>query len=64
METVETYRDGVCKTCDAVDGNIKSMYQVCEALTMWNLEFCSNHDSSASLNALSPVGLAAGFLLL
>ena len=28
VDTVETYRDGVCKTCDAVDGNIKSMYQV------------------------------------
>ena len=28
VDTMETYRDGVCKTCDAVDGNIKSMYQV------------------------------------
>ena len=28
VETVETYRDGVCKTCDEVDGNIKSMYQL------------------------------------
>ena len=28
VDTVETYRDGVCKTCDAVDGNIKAMYQV------------------------------------
>ena len=26
--TLETYRDGVCKTCDEVDNNIKSMYQV------------------------------------
>merc|ERR1712217_245164 len=25
--TLETYRDGVCKTCDEVDNNIKSMYQ-------------------------------------
>ncbi len=24
----ETYRDGVCKTCDEVDSNIKSMYQL------------------------------------
>ena len=23
-----TFRDGVCKTCDEVDGNIKSMYQL------------------------------------
>jgi len=28
VETMETYRDGVCKTCDAVDTNIKTMYQV------------------------------------
>jgi len=28
VETVETYRDGVCKTCDAVDDNIKGMYQL------------------------------------
>ncbi len=28
VETVEAYRDGVCKTCDEVDGNIKSMYQL------------------------------------
>jgi len=28
VEAVETYRDGVCKTCDEVDGNIKAMYQV------------------------------------
>jgi len=26
--TLETYRDGVCKTCDEVDNNIKSMYQL------------------------------------
>ncbi|XP_076236436.1 BLOC-1 related complex subunit 6 isoform X2 [Calliopsis andreniformis] len=25
---LETYRDAVCKTCDAVDHNIKSMYQL------------------------------------
>jgi len=28
VDTVETYRDGVCKTCDAVDDNIKGMYQL------------------------------------
>lgn len=28
VDTMETYRDGVCKTCDAVDNNIKTMYQV------------------------------------
>ena len=28
VDTLETYRDGVCKTCDEVDGNIKSMYQL------------------------------------
>ncbi len=28
VDAVETYRDGVCKTCDEVDGNIKSMYQL------------------------------------
>ena len=28
VDTLETYRDGVCKTCDEVDSNIKSMYQV------------------------------------
>ena len=28
MDCVETYRDTVCKTCDSVDGNIKSMYQL------------------------------------
>merc|ERR1711915_1164392 len=27
VENVQTYRDGVCKTCDAVDDNIKGMYQ-------------------------------------
>lgn len=26
--TLETYRDGVCKTCDEVDNNIRSMYQL------------------------------------
>lgn len=33
---LETYRDTVCKTCDAVDHNIKSMYQLmakCEELS-------------------------------
>lgn len=33
---LETYRDAVCKTCDAVDHNIKSMYQLmakCEELS-------------------------------
>lgn len=28
MSTIETFRDSVCKTCDKVDSNIKSMYQV------------------------------------
>jgi len=28
VDTMETYRDGVCKTCDSVDTNIKTMYQV------------------------------------
>jgi len=28
VETVETYRDGVCKTCDSVDDNIKGMYRL------------------------------------
>ncbi|KAF2345777.1 BLOC-1-related complex subunit 6, partial [Trinorchestia longiramus] len=28
VDCVETYRDTVCKTCDAVDANIKSMYQL------------------------------------
>jgi len=30
VETVQTYRDGVCKTCDEVDSNIRAMYQVRE----------------------------------
>lgn len=25
---LETYRDAVCKTCDTIDFNIKSMYQL------------------------------------
>ncbi|KAF4532798.1 hypothetical protein B566_EDAN002648 [Ephemera danica] len=36
VECLETYRDAVCKTCDAVDSNIKSMYQLmakCEELS-------------------------------
>ena len=28
VDCVETYRDGVCKTCDEVDNNIKAMYQL------------------------------------
>ncbi|KAF7408354.1 importin-9-like isoform X1 [Vespula maculifrons] len=35
---LETYRDAVCKTCDAVDHNIKSMYQLmakCEELSKY-----------------------------
>jgi len=28
VETVQTYRDGVCKTCDEVDSNIRAMYQL------------------------------------
>ncbi|XP_044006862.1 BLOC-1-related complex subunit 6 isoform X2 [Aphidius gifuensis] len=28
VDCLETYRDAVCKTCDAVDHNIKSMYQL------------------------------------
>lgn len=28
VDTLETYRDGVCKTCDEVDSNIKAMYQM------------------------------------
>lgn len=36
VECLEVYRDAVCKTCDAVDSNIKSMYQLmakCEELS-------------------------------
>ncbi|XP_011308416.1 uncharacterized protein BORCS6 isoform X2 [Fopius arisanus] len=36
VDCLETYRDAVCKTCDAVDHNIKSMYQLmakCEELS-------------------------------
>ncbi|XP_049807297.1 uncharacterized protein LOC126249660 [Schistocerca nitens] len=36
VECLETYRDAVCKTCDAVDSNIKLMYQLmakCEELS-------------------------------
>jgi len=28
VETVQAYRDGVCKTCDEVDSNIRGMYQL------------------------------------
>nr|ACO15759.1 C17orf59 homolog [Caligus clemensi] len=28
VSSIEIYRDAVCKTCDEVDGNIKSMYQL------------------------------------
>lgn len=28
VDCLETYQDAVCKTCDAVDSNIKSMYQL------------------------------------
>jgi len=28
VETVQTYRDGVCKTCEEVDSNIRAMYQL------------------------------------
>jgi len=28
VEHVQTYRDGVCKTCDSVDSNIRAMYQL------------------------------------
>ncbi|XP_046406003.1 BLOC-1-related complex subunit 6 [Ischnura elegans] len=37
VDCLETYRDAVCKTCDAVDSNIKSMYQLmakCEELSI------------------------------
>ena len=37
VECLETYRDAVCSTCDAVDSNIKSMYQLmakCEELSI------------------------------
>ncbi|KAK6642571.1 hypothetical protein RUM43_004073 [Polyplax serrata] len=36
VDCLETYRDAVCSTCDAVDSNIKSMYQLmakCEELS-------------------------------
>ncbi|KAJ8878916.1 hypothetical protein PR048_019519 [Dryococelus australis] len=36
VDCLEIYRDAVCKTCDAVDSNIKSMYQLmakCEELS-------------------------------
>lgn len=36
VDCLETYRDAVCVTCDAVDSNIKSMYQLmakCEELS-------------------------------
>ncbi|XP_026283404.1 BLOC-1-related complex subunit 6 isoform X1 [Frankliniella occidentalis] len=36
VDCVEIYRDAVCKTCDAVDSNIKAMYQLmakCEELS-------------------------------
>lgn len=36
VDCLETYRDAVCNTCDAVDSNIKSMYQLmakCEELS-------------------------------
>jgi len=28
VDSMDAYRDGVCKTCDGVDANIKAMYQV------------------------------------
>lgn len=36
VEYLEIYRDVVCKTCDSIDANIKSMYQLmakCEELS-------------------------------
>lgn len=36
VECLEIYRDVVCKTCDSIDANIKSMYQLmakCEELS-------------------------------
>jgi len=35
-ESLSVYKDSVCKTCDAMDANIKSMYQLmakCEELS-------------------------------
>ncbi|KAK7575735.1 hypothetical protein V9T40_012021 [Parthenolecanium corni] len=35
LDCVETYRNGICKTCDAIDSDIKLMYQLmakCEEL--------------------------------
>ena len=43
VETVETYRDGVCKTCDEVDGNIKSMYQLMAKVEELNKSMAPAH---------------------
>ena len=39
VEHVQTYRDGVCKTCDQVDTNIRAMYQLMAKTGNDSLEF-------------------------
>ena len=43
VNTLETYRDGVCKTCDEVDNNIKSMYQLMAKVEELNKSMAPAH---------------------
>lgn len=43
VDTIETYRDGVCQTCDEVDNNIKAMYQLMAKAEELNKSMVSVH---------------------
>ncbi|KAB7494006.1 Uncharacterized protein Anas_01626 [Armadillidium nasatum] len=67
VECVETYRDAVCKTCDAVDSNIKSMYQLmakCEELSKSMKSVYKLHDEMNINNGLEKKEKYFGFEVL
>lgn len=52
VDTVETYRDGVCKTCDEVDANIKLMYQLMAKVEELNKSMAPAYQVSEQLKEI------------
>jgi len=52
VDTVQTYRDGVCKTCDDVDNNIKAMYQLMAKWEELNKNMSPVHKTAAQVKEI------------
>ena len=52
VKCVTSYQDCLYKTCDSVDGNIKSMYQLMAQVEELNRSMKSVHDLNVQLNSV------------